>query len=540
MSIYGDQTGFSEYAGDPTGVAGYRNQRQKQLIADLLMKQGLQKPKGEMVGRFYVPQSWAQDLSSAAQQGIGGLLSGMAMKEGMDAAKQRADSNAAAVQAYQQNMQNAQGGQTVEAAGPGAPVIDPNAPPPAAAPVPPAYGLAPAPPPPQAPPPQMMEGPRPTAVTPPDLMAQKNLMRDALMQQSNPGLTRAAGLDYQQAFQEKEHAAAREQALEMRKQQNELLLGITGAKEKGAMARTDFGKVQRIDELLAETDRESPEFKTLTDMKAKLVAIPGAGSDIVLKDTDKGIMRASKSTGKTSALLAPDQKTPLQPVEPRPAITVMVGPNGEPVANAVGRGGKMTPLPGTSFHGSTADSNIKLRTVNEKEFTDGPSGKTLNAINTAQGHIALWLKAQDALRNEGIQGFNRVSAFIGKQLGVAAPTDLAGVASVLAPEIMKSTVPGAGGEMERIAIEKQLGVALSPEQATGLADQFHGLMVGKAKALQQQYMSGQGATDENWQKKLNPDIKRRIAEADAAASKTNQSSRPTVILKFNARGEQLP
>jgi hypothetical protein len=65
-------------------------------------------------------------------------------------------------------------------------------------------------------------------------------------------------------------------------------------------------------------------------------------------------------------------------------------------------------------------------------------------------------------------------------------------------------------------------------------------MVGKAKALQQQYMSGQGATDENWQKKLNPDIKRRIAEADAAASKTNQSSRPTVILKFNARGEQLP
>ena len=532
---------------DPLLVAEYRKQQNRQRIADLLIQQGIQPTQGQMVGRFYVKPDIAQDFSKLGQVAAGSYGTYLNNTEATDKATERAGQYATAIDTAKKNLApSMQPGPAVETSPSNLNEITADA---NAGLAPPSLPMrrmpqpsAPLNDPQQAPldspsyqPPTM--GPGPDVLTQPDPATVQRTIAD-LLTSRDPAAQRYGTMQSNQQFQRAEHEATRTQQLKMKQMQDELLKNLTQVKGDQSFARTDMGKVQKIDELLTDMDRESPEYQTLTDLKKKLLTPPGSGGDTTLM-TDTGIYKRPKGSDQATPVMGPNGKQ-LNPVEPRPAITVMVGPNGEPVANAVGRGGKMTPLPGTSFHGSTADSNIKLRTVNEKEFTDGPSGKTLNAINTAQGHIALWLKAQDALRNEGIQGFNRVSAFIGKQLGVAAPTDLAGVASVLAPEIMKSTVPGAGGEMERIAIEKQLGVALSPEQATGLADQFHGLMVGKAKTLQQQYMSGQGATDENWQKRLNPDIKRRIAEADAAASKTNQSSRPTVILKFNARGEQLP
>jgi hypothetical protein len=383
------------------------------------------------------------------------------------------------------------------------------------------------------------EGPRPTTTTMQvDPVKARQGVIDAMTSQFAP-VRNLGGLAMQQAFQEKEHAAVREQALEMRKQQNEFMAGIAGLNQKAAMQRTDLGKVQIIDALLAETDRESPQFKTLTDMKAKLVAIPGAGSDIVLKDTDQGIVRASKSTGKTSALLAPDQKTTLQPMDPRPAITTIVNAQGEPEQVGVGRGGKQTVL-GTSYQGSTPQANQALKIANEKEFVDGPAAKSLRSIGVAHSHLDTWLEAQQALRNEGVQGFNRVSAAIGKQFGVAAPTNLEGVASIVAPELVKAIVPGGGSQEERLDIQRHLGTALSPEQAQGLADQYRALMGGQAQGLHQQYMSGVGATEENWLKKLDPKMRQRFMDMQAATAPPAAASRPTVILKFNARGEQLP
>ena len=183
----------------PEQALAERSIAQKKQIANLMMTRGMERTQtpGQMVGRFYVPASPWQGAA-----GLGEILGGVGANYMLDKQSQGigADAKAqhvAAVTDYMDKMKAAQGGQTVEAAGPGVPMVNPDAPTPAN------HGLAPAPPPP------MMEGPRPTAQTPPDPQAAQMAIREALMSQ-DPTLQKMGGLDYQAAAQEKEHGIQRE------------------------------------------------------------------------------------------------------------------------------------------------------------------------------------------------------------------------------------------------------------------------------------------------------------------------------------------
>ena len=533
---------------DPLLVAEYRKQQNRQRIADLLIQQGIQPTQGQMVGRFYVKPDIAQDFSKLGQVAAGSYGTYLNNTEATDKATERAGQYATAIDTAKKNLApSMQPGPAVETSPSNLNEITADA---NAGLAPPSLQMrrmpqpsAPLNDPQQAPldspsyqPPTM--GPGPDVLTQPDPATVQRTIAD-LLTSRDPAAQRYGTMQSNQQFQRAEHEATRTQQLKMKQMQDELLKNLTQVKGDQSFARTDMGKVQKIDELLTDMDRESPEYQTLTDLKKKLLTPPGSGGDTTLM-TDTGIYKRPKGSDQATPVMGPNGKQ-LNPMDPKPSITTIVNDQGNTEQVAVGRKGDMKTL-GTSYQGSTPQANQALKIANEKEFVDGPSGKTLRSINVAHDHLVTWEQAANALANGETQGFNKIAAVIGKQFGVAPPTNLEAVASIVAPEIVKAIVPGGGGVEERTALQQHLGTALSPEQIQGVAEQYRALMMGQANGLKRQYLSGVGSTENNWRKKLSPELQRRMddmeTQAGPSVETSTQKTGKTIIMHFDSQGNQ--
>ncbi len=94
----------------------------RQQIANMLLRNSLQSPQGQMAGRFYAPPSLAQGVSQLVQAGLGGFLTGKNEKDMRGVAQEDSNMLAQAVKHYQDRTPQAMQG---EQAGPGAPMANP-------------------------------------------------------------------------------------------------------------------------------------------------------------------------------------------------------------------------------------------------------------------------------------------------------------------------------------------------------------------------------------------------------------------------------
>jgi hypothetical protein len=128
-----------------------------------------------------------------------------------------------------------------------------------------------------------------------------------------------------------------------------------------------------------------------------------------------------------------------------------------------------------------------------KDFTAGADSHTLNAINTARGHVDQGLQAIGALDNNNVQAFNKIAQFYNVQTGQPAPVEFNAIKNALAGEISKS-LTGAGATVSEIAnVGSDFSNASSPAQLRGVLTAYGHLLDSKQNSLKQQFDQGMQA-----------------------------------------------
>lgn len=124
-------------------------------------------------------------------------------------------------------------------------------------------------------------------------------------------------------------------------------------------------------------------------------------------------------------------------------------------------------------------------------FATGPQGNTARSLNVAIEHMDTARRLGDALKNGNFPMFNRVANEIATQTGKPAPTSFNAVKEIVADEVVKGVIGGAGALADREAAAKKIRDAASPSQMNAVLDAWTELLGGQLKGIEKQY---EGAT----------------------------------------------
>ena len=124
-------------------------------------------------------------------------------------------------------------------------------------------------------------------------------------------------------------------------------------------------------------------------------------------------------------------------------------------------------------------------------FATGPQGNTVRSLNVAIEHMDTARKLGDALKNTDFPLFNKLANELATQTGKPAPTNFNAVKEIVADEVVKGVIGGAGALADREAAAKKIRDASSPAQLKGVLDSWTELLGGQLKGLERQY---EGAT----------------------------------------------
>lgn len=153
----------------------------------------------------------------------------------------------------------------------------------------------------------------------------------------------------------------------------------------------------------------------------------------------------------------------------------------------------------------------------EEAFTKGKQGDQVRFFNNSIQHMTTLQKYADAMQNGDTRAINSLKNAFQTQLGVAAPNTFDALKDVVGQEIVKSIVPGGGGEAERQAVAQKLTGASSPAQISSLLDGYKELGGAQLRDLKVQYENGTFHKRNDFDDKL-------IPESRAALSKVGSSS----------------
>jgi len=148
----------------------------------------------------------------------------------------------------------------------------------------------------------------------------------------------------------------------------------------------------------------------------------------------------------------------------------------------------------------------------EIAFTQGLPSRTLKSINVANDHLKILNSTVDALNNSDVKLFNQFGNAIAAQMGVPAPTDFNAVKRIVADEINKAVIGGAGALGDRKAIDETINNANGPAALRSVISRYQQLMEGQRNGLADQYKSGGGN---------NPEVIKLFGKARASAAAGN-------------------
>jgi hypothetical protein len=170
----------------------------------------------------------------------------------------------------------------------------------------------------------------------------------------------------------------------------------------------------------------------------------------------------------------------------------------------------------TRYDPSYRDDIYPQISQTETAFNKGKQGDSIQAYNNALGHMDTLLSYGDAMKNGNIQALNSLKNTIQTQFGKAAPNTFDGIKSLVADEVVKSIVPGAGGEAERMQLAEKIKAASSPDQLRDLIGAFKELGGRQLYDLKLRYNNGTYGKRSDFEEKLSKeglDEMRRIETA---------------------------
>jgi len=128
----------------------------------------------------------------------------------------------------------------------------------------------------------------------------------------------------------------------------------------------------------------------------------------------------------------------------------------------------------------------------ETAFTAGLPSRTLKSINVADDHLKVLNSTIDALQNGNIKLLNQLGNTIATQMGAPAPTDFNAVKGIVADELAKAVIGGAGALGDRKTIADTINAATDPDALRSIIKRYQQLMEGQRTGLAEQYKSGGG------------------------------------------------
>lgn len=152
----------------------------------------------------------------------------------------------------------------------------------------------------------------------------------------------------------------------------------------------------------------------------------------------------------------------------------------------------------------------------EEAFGKGRQGDQVRFFNNAIQHITTLQDYATALQNGDVRGINYLKNKFQTQIGVAAPNTFDGLKDVVGQEIVKSIVPGGGGEAERQAVAAKLSQSSSPAQLVSMLDGYKELGGAQLRDLKVQYDNGTFHKRNDFDDKLIPESKAELAKIEAS------------------------
>ena len=139
--------------------------------------------------------------------------------------------------------------------------------------------------------------------------------------------------------------------------------------------------------------------------------------------------------------------------------------------------------------------NYGTRASTRKDFTSGASGKNLNALNTAIGHLGQLNQAIDALGNTSFTPYNEAKNLISKMTGNPAVTNFNTTKSAVANELMRVFRQSGASDAEIQEWAKPLNNSNSPDQLRGAVRTAAQLLQSRIEALNNTYNRGMGTAN---------------------------------------------
>lgn len=159
-------------------------------------------------------------------------------------------------------------------------------------------------------------------------------------------------------------------------------------------------------------------------------------------------------------------------------------------------------------------------------FGSGPQGNTVRSLNVAIEHLDTLKRAADALNNKDMTGYNKVANEVGKFFGKEPPNTFEGLRDMVANEVVKGTVGGAGALHDREEAARKIKAAASPAQMAGIFNGWTELMGGQVKGLERQYEATTRNKDFR-ERYLTEHTRRAIDLAESKAAAAPQNRRAT-------------
>lgn len=136
--------------------------------------------------------------------------------------------------------------------------------------------------------------------------------------------------------------------------------------------------------------------------------------------------------------------------------------------------------------------NYPARAAARKDFTSGPTSKTITGLNTLAHHISTLNSAIDGLNNGKLQTLNAVGNFVNNRIGDPRVNKFQVAANAVADEAAKVFAGSGSALADREKLASMFDPNMSPAQLKAATAQLAELVEGKLGGLQNQLDQGLG------------------------------------------------
>lgn len=176
------------------------------------------------------------------------------------------------------------------------------------------------------------------------------------------------------------------------------------------------------------------------------------------------------------------------------------------------------------------ESSFPARNKILNSYTSGPESKSINAINTALGHLGELGEAAKALDQNDVPLLHSIASKLGSATGGSAATVYQGILHRVGPEMTAAYVQGGGGEGERGANQSDFDISKGAKQITDNIAESAKLLRSKIGAQEKQWDTTFKPTkdeDKFENRFITPAAKATLDEYSAKAPTSKSSAAPS-------------